>query len=87
MIQLHKEYLAMKQDEPSSNIFRENIKTALEMANGTREHEVVKISQTSNRAIYQCTKCSMQLEVIAKPLPNETFISGEAVALACTGEI
>lgn len=86
MPQLHKEYLVMKQDTFSSRIFQENIKSALESANIVREHDMRKVSHTNSRAIYQCCKCSMQLEVIAKCLPNETFISGEAVALMCLGE-
>jgi predicted SprT family Zn-dependent metalloprotease len=86
MIRLHKEYLAMKQDTFNPRIFQENVKSALESANEVREHDMRRISHNNSRAIYQCCKCSMQLEVIAKPLPNETFISGEAVALVCLGE-
>lgn len=86
MLQLHKQYLAMKQDTFSSRIYQENVKSALESANEVREHDMRKVSHNSSRAIYQCCKCSMQLEVIAKPLSNETFISGEAISLVCLGE-
>ena len=32
-----------------------------------------------------CSKCGMGLETNSRPLPNETAIGGEAVALHCPG--
>ena len=40
-------------------------------------------SVTRKVAFYQCLICRKTMTVIYKPLPNETEISGEAVALNC----
>ena len=40
-------------------------------------------SITGKVAFYKCIKCNKTMTVIFKPMPNETEISGEAVALYC----
>ena len=37
-----------------------------------------------NRHYAHCQRCTMQVEVNRQPMPNQTEIDGEAVALNCT---
>jgi hypothetical protein len=41
-------------------------------------------STTGKVAFYECTECKKTMTVIFKPMPNETEISGKAVALHCS---
>jgi hypothetical protein len=58
-------------------------KDALKSATG-RGHSMSGFSRVSDRIVRsKCRNCGREVDVNAKPLPNETNIAGEAVALDC----
>ena len=49
-----------------------------------REHDMGVFRWTGKVSrVSKCKRCGMEVEVNAKPLPNQIDIGGEAVALTC----
>ena len=49
-----------------------------------RGHVMTKFEGGLNRQSSYCILCNMHMYVVSDPLPNDIFVSGEAVALCCS---
>lgn len=55
-------------------------------ATWSRGHDMKAFKHyTPDNAVASCRKCGMEVQVLAKPAPNEIDVGGEAVALNCPG--
>ena len=51
-----------------------------------RGHVMSKFEGGLHRQSSYCIFCNMHMYVVANPLPNDIFVSGEAIALCCSGK-
>ena len=67
----------------------EELKIRAEDSATFHDHELQQWQEHAYRPMIRyncCVWCDMQVVINANPLPNETYIGGEAIALYCTYE-